>query len=259
MASLAGAVALRDDGYLITSGQALNGGTEFLVHSTGGEISEATLVGTDPVTDISVLRTTTSIAPALMASSPPEDGSSVAIIDPTGGAQHHTIESVAAVSTKADGEHLVGVHTLTEASSDFPPGSVAVDGTGAVVGIAVATDPHSPFALIPIGVADAIATEIIANGVITHVRIGVTARDPEGGEVGSVVTAVVQDGPAAVGGVFPADVIVGIGDHRITSMAEMVSVLRTYEPGDAVEIMVDRDGEHIGCPVVLGADIYDGA
>ncbi len=259
METLAGAVAVRDDGYLITSGQALNGGTKFLIHSTGGESSEATLVGTDPVTDISVLKTTTSIAPALMASAPPEDGASVAILDPTGGAQRRTIESRAAVSTKADGEHLIGVHTLSDGSGEFPPGSVAVDGTGAVVGIAVATQPGSPAALVPIDVADAIATEIIANGVITHVRIGVTARDPKGDEVGSVVTAVVRDGPAAVGGVFPADVIVGIGDHDITSMAEMVSVLRTYEPGDAVEITVKRDGEHIACPVVLGSDAYDGA
>lgn len=259
METLAGAVAVRDDGYLITSGQALNGGTAFLIHSAGGIISEATLVGTDPITDISVLRTTTSIAPAVMAGSPPEDGSSVAVIDPTGGAQRHTIESTTAVSTKADGEHLVGVHTLTEALGELPPGSVAVDDTGAVVGIAVATNPDSPAAFVPIDVADAIATEIIANGVITHVRIGVTARDPEGAEVGSVVTAVVRDGPAAVGGVFPADSIIGIGDHGITSMAEMVSVLRTYEPGDSVEIMVDRDGDHIACRVVLGSDTYDGA
>lgn len=256
--TLAGAVAVRDDGYLISSGQALDGETTFLVHSASGEIGEATLIGTDPVTDISVLKTTTSIAPAIMASGPPDDGSSVAVIDPTGGAQHHTIEQRAAASTKADGEHLIGIHTLTEALGELPPGSIAVDGTGAVVGITAATEVDSPAALIPIDVANAVAAEIIADGTTTHVRIGVTARGPEGDELGSVVTAVVTDGPADLGGVSPADLIVAIDDEVIASMAEMVAVLRGYEPGDAVDITVDRNGEHVSCMVVLGSDVYDG-
>lgn len=106
--------------------------------------------------------------------------------------------------------------------------------------------------------ANTVAAETIADDTTTHVGIGVTTRDPEGGELGSAVTAMVQDGPADVGGLYPGDVIVGIGDQPITSTAEMVAVLRTYDVGHSANVMVDRGQRHLTCPVVVGSTIYNG-
>ena len=104
----------------------------------------------------------------------------------------------------------------------------------------------------------AVAAEIITDDTITHIGIGVTTRDPEGGGLGSAVTAMVQDGPADAGGLYPGDVIVGIGDQPITSTTEMVALLRTYDVGHSANIMVDRGQRHVTCPVVVGSTIYNG-
>ncbi len=254
-ATLASAIAVRDDGYLLTSGRALDGRTSVLIHTSSGVIATAWLVGYDPDTDLSVLKTDAVMAPALIAADPAAEGDVVALLDPDGDSRRQLVVDVASASTAIDGDHLVGLLALDGSIGDLPPGSPVIDHTGAVVGIITATVEGAPVAVVPIELASRIASELIAEGTIDHPRIGVTARDTlEDDPVpGSYVTSLETDGPAERGGVLEDDVIVEIEGEPVESMAHMVAVLRTHEPGEWVDILVQRDSALVNCRVELGA------
>ncbi len=259
-ATLAGAIAVRDDGYLLTSGRALGGRTSVLVHTAGGVVTTASLVGYDPETDVSVLKTDAVIAPALMAAEPADEGDVVALLDPDGDSRRQLVVNLASASVAIDGDHLVGLLALDGSIGDLPPGSPVIDHTGAVVGIITATEEGAPVAVVPIDLASHIAAELIAEGTFDHPRIGVTARDTLGDDAasGSYVTSVGIDSPAERGGMLEDDVIVEIEGESVESMAHMVAVLRTHEPGEWVDILVQRDSALVSCRVELGAGTAEG-
>ncbi|MEZ5168910.1 MAG: PDZ domain-containing protein [Acidimicrobiales bacterium] len=108
-----------------------------------------------------------------------------------------------------------------------------------------------------------VAEDLIAHGKATHTWIGIRARDPRpddglGARVGSLITDVTTDGPAAVAGVEVGDVIVEIEGEPVTSMASMVAALRRHRPGDSLEVIVEREGAAVPCEVVLGSDSGSG-
>ncbi len=251
-ATLAGAVAVRDDGYLLTSGRALEGRTRLLIHTADGVVIEAELVGYDPVTDLSVLHADTDLEPAMIAAEPADDGDVVAMLNPDGDSRRQIVVDQAAASTAVDGDHLVGLLALDGAIGDVPPGSPVIDHTGAVVGITTATSEGAPVAVVPIELAAQIATELIEAGVADHPRIGVTARDTESDPAsGALISSVEPTGPADLAGIVDDDVIVEIEGDTIESMADMVASLRRHEPGDIIEILIARDDEIVSCLVEL--------
>lgn len=257
--AMAGAVAIRDDGYLITSARSVADAESLVVVTADGVAHEASMVGSDPYTDISVIHTDQPPEVAVVS----EDGSlqpgtRLAIVDPGGDAVAGTVvESASSVST-TDGDTLIGVARLDTELGSVPPGSPVVDETGAVVGITTATDPSHASAVVPIAVARAIAGDIIDHGEVRHPWLGVTARDitddefAGGRPAGAMVTSLTTAGPAAAGGVMPGDIIVAVGTAEIDSVPAMVVALRHLDPGDPVEILVERDGAQVKCSVMLG-------
>ena len=254
--TLAGAIAVRDDGYLLTSGRALGDRTSVLIHTAAGVVATAWIVGYDPATDLSVLKTDADMIPALIAAEPADDGDIVALLDPDGESRSQTVVDRASSSTAIDGDHLVGLLALDGTLGDIPPGSPVVDHTGAIVGITTATSTDAPVAAVPIALATRIASDLISYGTTDHPRMGITARDSldDDPTVGSYVTSVQVDGPADLGGIHRHDVIIEIAGRSIESMAQMVATLRGYEPGDLVEVLVERDSAVVSCLVELAAD-----
>jgi putative serine protease PepD len=57
------------------------------------------------------------------------------------------------------------------------------------------------------------------------------------------VASVVPDSPAALGGIRPGDVIVGLDDEEVADMADLIVRLRAHSPGDRVEVTVERADE----------------
>lgn len=258
--TVAGAVAYRDDGYLLTSARAIDGATSLLVVDADGVIQEARLVGTDRRTDISVLHVEmVTIAVIVADGSTLEPGDNLAIVDPAGDAVESTVIDTTSHISTADGDTVLGVVTLDTVLGDIPPGSPVVDDTGAVVGVTTATDPTAAAALIPIDIARQVAAELIDQGVVNHSWLGVTARDVEADElesgdpIGPLITSLISDGPAAVSGVMPGDVIVQVGTMPVDSVSAMVTALRYHEPGAFVTIGVVRDDRQLSFSVVLGS------
>ena len=258
--TVAGAVAYRDDGYLLTSARAIDGATSLVVIDADGVAHEARLIGTDHRTDISVLHIErVFVAVVVSDDNPLEPGDKLAIVDPGGDAVESTVMDTTSQISTANGDTVLGVVRLDIELGEIPPGSPVVDETGAVVGVTTATDPADAAALVPIDIARQVAAELIDQGAVSHSWLGVTARDVDPDEIdsglpaGALITSLISDGPAAIRGVMPGDVIVRVGSKPIDSVSAMVTALRYHEPGDDVTIVVDRDNGAISLSVVLGS------
>ena len=253
--ALAGAIAVHDDGYLLTSSRALDGATELLVHTHQGTVLNAVVLGYDRETDLSVLKTDGPVAPADVAAVPASDGDVVATIDPTGAASRAIVTDLAASATAVDGDLLVGLTSLDASRDDLPPGSPVVDSTGAVVGITTAADADAPVTIVPIEVANAVAHAIITEGRVWHAWLGVTVAATE--LDGVAVTAITAGGPAERAGLRLEDRVVAIDGEPIESAAALVGRLRHYRPGDVVELVIERPDASLVLDTTLDVDPAD--
>ena len=257
--AVAGAVAYRDDGYLLTSARAVQGADPLVVVTADGVAHEARVVGTDSQTDVSVLHVDDTTDPAVVTEGDPlEAGDKLAIVDPAGSAVESTVTDPTSHASTSSGDIVLGVARLDTELGEVPPGSPVVDDTGAVVGITAATDPDAAAAIVPIDIARQVAGELIDDGVATHSWLGVTARDltleelETGTPSGALVTSLTPGGPADLGGMMSGDIIVKVGAKEIDSVPAMVTALRYHEPGDSISVTADRDGEPASIVIVLG-------
>jgi serine protease Do len=253
---LAGAIVVHE-GYVITVGHAL-GDADDVVVTWGEHHSDGIVVGHDEVTDVTVLRVD---AHPEAAEATGEAGFAVGdSVTLTGSGTEsltQTVVDTASASERIDGEPLVGIVELDGALGDIPPGSPVLAADGTLIGLLTATAADAPAAFVPIGLVRSVAREIIELGSATHPWLGVRARNPDPDTVpsgdGSFITEVTPDGPADAGGIRTGDLIVEIADEPVSSMESMVATLRSHEPGDAVRIVVHRDGEIVNCDVELAS------
>ena len=138
-----------------------------------------------------------------------------------------------------------------------------LDGAGRVIGInsAIATLAGSPNAetgsiglgfAIPINTAKRIAEEIIATGDSNTPIIGVvlnTAYTGEGAEVGELTA----DGPAQAAGIKAGDVITALNGRQVADSTELVVSIRSYDPGDTVDVTFTRNGQTRTVSLTLGS------
>lgn len=247
-----GAALVVRDGYVITSGQALGDAGEVLV-SFGHTNTPGVVVGWDHATDIAVIRLDTAMpsATAADADADLDAGDVITIALQSGAESKQTVVEPTSATALKNGVPIVGVVELDGRLGEIAPGSPAYDASGSLVGVATATADTAPAALVTIGIARAVADDIIADGAADHPWLGVTARTNTVEPLGSLITALTEDGPAANGGVEVGDIITAVGQNPVDSMESMVASLRSYEPGTLVAVAVDRDGDSITCVVEL--------
>jgi len=255
--NIAGAVSIRDDGYLITSSRALAGAEKLSVVTASGAVSDAVVVGSDLVSDLTLLKAHDQVPAAVMSDSGrPQSGESLAVVDPNGRPESRLVIQPSAVSATESGDLLVGVISLDGTIGSLLAGSPAVDSSGAVVGVVLSTSKNAPVAVMPIDMVRSMADEMISDGHFVHPKAGITARDvmatdAEGTPLGALVTSVEPNGPAADSGMLVGDVIVKVGGATVSTMAEMVGELMGRLPGDRVDFLVVRNHHKVICHVAL--------
>jgi putative serine protease PepD len=115
---------------------------------------------------------------------------------------------------------------------------------------------------IPINQGRDVAEQLINTGYATHPVIGVmldTGYLGEGARVGSTSgePPVTPGGPAEAAGVLDGDVITEVDGEPVRSGDELIVKIRSYRPGDQLELTIDRDGEEISLDVTLGEERGD--
>jgi S1-C subfamily serine protease len=275
-------VVLTDDGYVLTNNHVVAEGGIVQVRTAAGSLYEATIVGTDPTSDLAVLRLdgAQDLTPATFADSDEVQVGDVAVAigaplglanTVTDGIISATERAVATGGTPDEATVIDAIQT-DAAINPGNSGGALVNGAGEVIGIntAIATVASGlpgtqgqsgnigvGFA-IPSNHAERIAREIIATGSATRAFLGVSARtatDRANSEVGTgaEVVQVEPDSAAAEAGLRAGDVITAVGDRSVSTSAELTAAIRSQAPGEDVELTVRRRSGTETVEVTLGS------
>ena len=265
---------VQSDGYILTNNHvaapAASGG-ELTVVFEDGEKAIAKIVGRNSSYDLAVLKVDKNGLPAAVLgdSSTVRVGEvAIAIGAPlglNGTVTSGIISSLDRPVTAGGSGELAFINAIQTDAAINPgnSGGPLLDGNGRVIGInsAIATLAGSiggergsiglGFA-IPINTAKRIAEEIISTGDSQTPIIGVVLNTAYTGE-GAEISEITPGGPAQEAGFRVGDVITGFNGRQVADSTELVVAIRSYAPGEQIEITVNRNGQSSTIPLTLGS------
>ena len=267
-------VVISDEGLIMTNHHVIDNSTEVRVIFEDGRLYEATIIGSDKLTDIGLIKINASnLIPIAIGNSDKMlvGDLAVAIGHPLtlGAAPTVTTGVVSALERRLDvgGDTMGSAVTLFGLMQTDAPitrgssGGALINKNGELIGIttAIATADVGAEGLgfaVPINLALGIAEDLISDGKILHAFLGIlgaqhfeTAAD--GARVFSGVYIQELYGPGgeifAIGkaGALPGDVIKKINGESVKTLDGLITILRTKRAGDQVEIQIMRDAQEI--------------
>jgi Do/DeqQ family serine protease len=270
VAGLGSGVLVTHDGYILTNNHVVEGADEIEVVLNDSRRARGKVIGTDPDTDLAVLKISLDRLPAITLgnSDALQVGDQVlAIGNPFGVGQTVTSGIVSAL-----GRNQLGINTFEnfiQTDAAINPGNsggALVDVNGALMGINTAIYSRSGGSMgigfaIPANAARQVLEGIVKEGVVKRGWIGVEPADlsPELSETfgvratsGVLITGVLQNGPAAQAGIRPGDVIVQVGGKPISNVSELLTSVAALKPGEAAPFRVQRRDESLQMTVTPG-------
>jgi serine protease Do len=257
------------DGVILTNAHVVQGAAEVTVKLTDRREFPAKVLGSDPKTDVAVLKIAAHDLPtvALGSARDLKVGEWVlAIGSPFGFENSVSAGVVSAKGRSLPGDSFVPFIQTDVAVNPGNSGGPLLDARGEVVGVNSQIYSRSggyqglSFA-IPIDVAIRVKDQIVATGHATHARLGVSVQDvnqtladsfglakPEG----ALVSDVQKDGPADKAGLKVGDVISKVNDQPIVAVGDLPSVVGAAHPGANVRLDVWRQGKALTLTVRLG-------
>jgi len=269
-ASLGSGVIVGPEGYVLTNHHVIETADEIEVALAGGRKAAAQIVGTDPETDLAVLKMDLADLPAIAFGNP--QGLSIgdfvlAIGNPFGVGQTVTMGIVS-----AKGRSRLGISTFEnfiQTDAAINPGNsggALVDSAGNLVGINSAIYSRTGGSLgigfaIPSDLARQVMEQIIQTGSVTRGWIGVEVQDisPELAESfdlpttnGTLIAGVQPGGPAERAGVRRGDILVAVESNKFTDATEMLNLIAALKPGESATLQILRDREQREVEIQVG-------
>jgi serine protease Do len=269
--SLGSGVIVSPEGYVLTNNHVVDGATDVKVTLSDKRELKAQVVGTDPKTDVAVLKLEGSKFPAITLgdSSKVQVGDyALAIGDPFGVGQTVTMGIVS-----AKGRGNLGIEDYEDfIQTDAPinpgnSGGALVNDRGQLVGINTAILSHGSggnegigFAS-PINLARDVMGQILDHGKVTRGYLGVVVQPitPAMAKAlgqtelkGALVGDVSPRGPAQLSGVERGDVILEINGKVVNDSNELRNTVAMMQPGEAVQLKISRNGSTREISVKLG-------
>ena len=262
-------VIVSPEGYVLTNNHVVDHMDDIEVILTDGRKTQAKVIGTDPETDLAVLKVDLDRLPTITFGNSDSllvGDAVLAIGNPFGVGQTVTAGIVSAL-----GRDQLGISTFEnfiQTDAAINPGNsggALVDAQGNLVGINSAIYSRSGGSLgigfaIPVSVARQVMESLIKEGQVTRGWIGVEPRDltPEIAETfslpikeGVLITGVLHNGPAALGGIRPGDVVTQVATVRVANTAQLLNAVAALPPGNAAAIKVQRGSAAMSLSVVV--------
>jgi len=257
-AGLGSGVIVSPAGYILTNNHVIEEADQIEVVLNDGRKSAAQVIGTDPETDLAILKVDLTELPVITLGN--SDALSIgdqvlAIGNPFGVGQTVTSGIVSAL-----GRTQLGINTFEnfiQTDAAINPGNsggALVDTSGHLMGINTAIYSRSGGSMgigfaIPTSTARSVMEAIVRDGQVTRGWIGVEPQDltPELAESfglnagnGVIITGVLQNGPAAQAGIRPGDVITTVAGREVINVAQLLSAVAALKPGTPATLEVVR-------------------
>ena len=252
--SLGSGVIVSPQGYILTNHHVIKAADEILVALKDGRTVKASVIGTDPDTDLAVLHIKLKEVPAITLSKVQdvEVGDVVlAIGNPFGVGQ-----TVTSGIISATGRNMLGINTFEnfiQTDAAINPGNsggALVNSHGELIGINTAIYSQSGgsqgigFA-IPLSLAKNVLTQIIEFGHVKRGWLGVAIQDMNAELAksfemekvyGIIVNGVAKTGPADKAGIKPGNVITHINDNEVINTRHLLNLVSQVKPGNPISI-----------------------
>lgn len=269
-------VIIDDSGHIVTNNHVVSGAQgKVSVTLTDGRILQATVVGTDPTTDLAVIKLDD--APSGLVPAAVGDSGAVvvgepvmAVGNPLGLANTVTTGIVSAVdrpvSTQGENGGEGTVTNAIQVDAAVNPGNSGgplFDAQGHVIGInsSIATLSSQSGSIglgfaIPSNLVKNVAAQLISSGTAKHAFLGVTLNDGTATadgitRAGAVVESVSDGSPAAAAKLVKGDVVVAINDKPVGGAESLTAYVRSLASGDDAQLTIVRGGKALDVTVTL--------
>jgi serine protease DegQ len=269
---LGSGVIVSPQGYVLTNNHVVEGVDEIELMLADGRRTLAKVVGTDPETDLAVLKIELKDLPSITFGNldKTQVGDVVlAIGNPFDVGQTVTLGIVSALGRSDLGINTFENFIQTDAAiNPGNSGGALIDTNGNLLGINSAIYSRSGGSLgigfaIPVSTARTVMEQIITNGQVVRGWIGVEpqALTPELAESfgldklnpqGVVIAGVLQNGPADRAGVKPGDVVVAINNNRLRSTADLMNSVAQLAPDSKAQLKLVRNAKESTVEVTVG-------
>ena len=265
-------VIIREDGYIVTNNHVIDGATEIEVTLNNNEKYSAVLVGTDPATDVALLKVEAKGLPFIpfADSDKLRLGEWVIAI----GSPYDLRSTITAGIVSAKGRSMPNytgefkIESFIQTDAAVNPGNsggALVDKAGRLVGINTAiisqTGSYTGYSFaVPSNIVKKIVYDLIDFGSVKRAMLGITMQpidDKIAEELklssrnGVYIVEVLKNSAADKAGLKKGDVLVAVDSVKITTPSSVQEVISRFSPGDKAELTVIRDGKEKTFEVVF--------
>ena len=268
--SLGSGVIVSPDGYILTNFHVVEAADEIEVVLADGRKASAKLVGTDPETDLAVVKIDLKQLPAIILGN--VEGAKVgdvvlAIGNPFGVGQTVTMGIISALGRNNLHINHFENFIQTDAAINFGnSGGALIDTNGNLLGINSAIYSQSGGSVgigfaIPVSTAKTVMESIIKSGHVVRGWIGVESQEitPELAhsfglqrDSGAIIAGVVRNGPADKAGMKPGDILVSVDGKPVRDTNEMLNLIAQLEPGGKATMRVLRKNRESDVAITVG-------
>ena len=265
-------VIIREDGYIVTNNHVIDGATRIEVTLNNNQTYPATLVGTDPATDVALLKIEASGLPIIPFgdSDKLRLGEWVIAI----GSPYDLRSTITAGIVSAKGRSMPNytgefkIESFIQTDAAVNPGNsggALVDKAGNLVGINTAiisqTGSYAGYSFaVPSNIVKKIAYDLMDFGSVKRAVLGISMKPIDdkiaddlklSSRNGVYISEVSKSGAADKAGVKAGDVLVAIDSTKITTPASVQEAVSRFSPGDNAVLTVIRDGKELSLDVTF--------
>lgn len=264
--SLGSGVIVRPDGYILTNNHVVSQADQIIVALQDGRRAAAKIIGTDPDTDLAVIKIELDKLPVLpFKLSGNEVGDVVLAIGNPFGVGQTVTQGIISATGRSD----LGINTYEDfiqtdaAINPGNSGGALIDVAGNLIGVNTAIFSQSGGSLgigfaIPAKICQQVLNSILKDGRVVRGWLGISLMPVqqeniiEPKQAGVVVADVLKKGPAAQAGLLKGDKITQVNEEKITSASHLINYVALQAPNSTVKIQVERAGKPLTLNVVVG-------
>ena len=264
--SLGSGVIVRSDGYILTNNHVFAQADQIVVGLNDGRRATAKIIGTDPDSDLAVIKIELDKLPVLpFKLSGNEVGDVVLAIGNPFGVGQTVTQGIISATNRSD----LGINTYEDfiqtdaAINPGNSGGALIDVAGNLIGVNTAIFSQSGGSLgigfaIPAKVCQQILNSILKDGRVVRGWLGISLMPVQQDNIlepkqsGVVVADVLADGPAATAGIKKADKIIQVNDELINSASHLINYVALQAPNSTIKVNVIRNEQPLTLNVVVG-------